>query len=251
MGRAASAILRAVAQFHVSRWSAVVAVFLLAAGYLFAAQLRSRQPLRQATDLPSWRLRELAVMVRQQEAARLVLQAEVQSLMRRKAEYESALVEGRGLSQAMADELGQYRLALGLVPVEGTGVAVTVSEGPPGQSGVLPPRLEAPDLSGLTNELWSAGAEAMAINGLRTLASTAVRQTDAGIVLAGVRINPPYRIEAVGDPAALEAALAIRGGFVEGLRAVGLRVAVHRADVLRLPARSAPDYYRYARPSAR
>jgi len=236
---------------RVSRWSAVVALFLVAAGYLFAAQLRSRQPLRQATDLPSWRLQELAVMVRQQEAARLVLQAEVQLLMRRKAEYEAALVEGRGLSQAMADELAQYRLVLGLVPVEGSGVAVTVSEGPPGQTGVLPTRLEAPDLSGLTNELWSAGAEAMAINGVRTLASTGVRQTDAGIVLAGARIYAPYRIEAIGDPAALVATLAIRGGFVEGLRAVGLRVAVQRAERLRLPARSAPDYYRHARPSAR
>lgn len=237
------------ARLRVSRWSVVVALFLLAAGYLFAAQLRSRQPLRQATELPSWRLQELAVLLRQQEAARLELEAEAQALARRRAEYQAALVEGRGLSQAMADELARYRLVLGLVPVEGPGVIVTVSEGGPPQGGVLPPRLEAQDLSGLANELWSAGAEAMAINGHRTLASTGVRETDAGIALGGARISPPYRIEAIGDPAALVAALAIRGGFVEGLRAVGLRVAVQRAERLRLPARSAPGYYRYARPS--
>ncbi len=227
-----------------------MALFLVAAGFLFAAQLRSRQPLRQATDLPTWRLQELAVLVRQQEVARTALEGEVQSLTRRKGEYQAALVEGRSLSQAMAEELAQYRLVLGLVPVHGPGVMVTVVEGAPGQTGILPTRLEAQDLSGLANELWSAGTEAMAVNGIRVLASTGMRQTETGILLGGVRITPPYRIEAIGDPAALQAALAIRGGFVEGLRAVGLRIAVQRAEQVRLPARASPDYYRHARPPA-
>lgn len=238
------------ARLRVSRWNATVALFLVAAGFLFAAQLRSREPLRQATDLPSWRRQELAVLVRQQEEARKALETEVQSLIRRKSEYQAGLVEGRSLSQAMSGELAQYRLVLGLVPVHGPGVTVTVTEGAPGQTGVLPTRLEAHDLSGLANELWSAGAEAMAVNGIRVLASTGMRQTDSGILLGGVRIDPPYRIEAIGDTAALQATLAIRGGFVEGLRAVGLRVAVQRADRLRLSARAAPDYYRHARPPA-
>ncbi|MBI3998294.1 MAG: DUF881 domain-containing protein [Armatimonadetes bacterium] len=232
------------------RWQGAVALFLVAVGFVFAAQMRSRQPIRQATALPTWRLQELAVLVRQQEEARKALEAEVDQLRQKAREYQAAMVEDRGLSQAMAEELARYRLILGLVPVEGPGVSVAVAEGTPGQAGVLPPTLEAQDLSGLANELWSAGAEAMAINGLRVLASTGLRQTPSGIWLGTTRLAPPYRIDAIGDPDALQAALAIRGGFVEGLRAVGLRVTVQRHAVLRLPARPAAEDFRFARPPA-
>ncbi len=213
-----------------------------------AAQLRSRQPLRQATTLPTWRLQELAVLVRKQEEARKLLEVEVDALRRKTQEYETAVTEGRGLSEAMAKELAQLRLVLGLVPVEGSGVSVTVYDGPARPGGILPTVLEAQDLLGLANELWSAGGEAMAINGIRVLAVTGIRQTTSGIVLDGTLLRPPYRLEAIGDPDALLAALAIRGGFVDGLRAVGLRLVIQRQPRLRLHARGAPDYLRFARP---
>ncbi|MGQ0550038.1 MAG: DUF881 domain-containing protein [Armatimonadota bacterium] len=233
------------------RWQGAVALFLVAVGFLVAAHLRSQEPLRQASELPSWRLQELAVLVRQQEEARRLLEAEVDALRRKARDYEVALVEGRGLSQAMAKELAQYRLALGQVAVEGPGVSVTVFEGLPGRPvGVVPTLLEAQDLSGLTNELWSAGAEAMAINGHRILATTGMRQAESGLVIEGGRFLPPYRIDAIGDPEVLQAALAIRGGFVEGLRAVGLRVVIQPYQRLRLPARATTGYFRHSRPPA-
>jgi uncharacterized protein YlxW (UPF0749 family) len=213
-----------------------------------AAQLRSRQPLRQATTLPTWRLQELAVLVHKQDEARKLLEVEVETLRRQIQDYEAAISEGRGLSEAMARELAQLRLVLGLVPVQGAGVSVTVQEGPVRPGGMLPVTLEAQDLSGLANELWSAGAEAMAINGIRVQAATGIQQTRAGIVLGGVKLSPPYRLEAIGDPDLLLAALAIRGGFVDGLRAVGLRLVVQRQVRIQLAARPAPDYLRFAKP---
>ncbi|MGH2404112.1 MAG: DUF881 domain-containing protein [bacterium] len=231
------------------RWQGAVALFLVAVGFLVATHLRSQQPLRQASELPSWRLQELAVLVRQQEEARRLLEAEVDVLRSKAREYEVALVEGRGLSEAMTKELGQYRLALGLVPVEGPGVSVTVFEGAVGRpDGVVPTVLEAQDLSGLANELWSAGAEAIAINGHRVLATTGMRQAEQGILIEGTRFPPPLRIDAIGDSEALQAALAIRGGFVEGLRAVGLRVTIQPYPRLRLPARVTTGYFRFSRP---
>jgi len=231
---------------QIPRWQIGLALFLATVGFLAVVQLRSRQPLRQATELPTWRLRELAVLVRQQEAAREALQAEVETLRRRLREFETALMEGRGLSEAMAKELAQYRLVLGLVPVEGPGVRVTVAEDN-AAGGVLPAAVHAEDLSGLANELWSAGAEAMAINSVRVMATTGIRSAEGRLVLGGVAVGPPYWIEAIGDPAALQAALAIRGGFVEGLRAVGVRVDVHREARIRLPARPGIEPFRRAR----
>jgi uncharacterized protein YlxW (UPF0749 family) len=225
-----------------------MALFLALLGFIVVAQLRSREPLRAATDLPSWRLQDLAQLVRQQEAARALLEAEVDALRKQVHDYEAAIVEGRGLSEAMNRDLGQFRLVLGLLPVEGPGVRVTVAEGGVGTGGVLPPLAQAQDLSGLANELWAAGAEAMAINGVRVLATTAIRQADLRVVLGGVMLQPPYRIDAIGDPQQLRAALAIRGGFVEGLRSVGLRVDVSVQLRVRLEARSSAEPFRLARP---
>lgn len=241
---------QAVARLLPPRWQIPVAIFLLAVGLLVAAQVRSRQPLRKAADLPTWRLQELAVLVRQQEAARRVLEGEVEALRRQALEYEAALIEGRGLSEAMVKETAHYRKVLGLVPVEGPGVRVLLTEGAQAPAGIVPPLVQAQDLTGLANELWSAGAEAMAINGIRILATTGIRQEETRLTINGAPLEPPYRIEAVGDPAALKAALAIRGGFVEGLRSVGLRVDVAGQTRLRLPARPAVEPLRHARPRA-
>jgi uncharacterized protein YlxW (UPF0749 family) len=231
------------------RWQAVMALFLTFLGFIVIAQLRSRQPIRQAADLPSWRLPELAQLVRQQETARRLLEAEVDALRKQVQEYEAAIVEGRELTEAMNRDLAQFRLVLGLVPVHGPGVRVTVAEGAQGTGTVLPPLAQAQDLSGLANELWAAGAEAIAVNGVRVLATTGIRQADLRVTLGGVTLQAPYRIEAIGDPELLRAALAIRGGFVEGLRSVGLRVEVSRQDRLILDARSTVEPFRLSRPA--
>ena len=57
----------------------------------------------------------------------------------------------------------------------------------------------------LVNELWVAGAEAVAVNGERVVAQTGF--TCAGsLILAGTKkLAPPYVIHALGDPEALRA----------------------------------------------
>ncbi|MBM3469402.1 MAG: DUF881 domain-containing protein [Armatimonadetes bacterium] len=236
------------AMLSISRLQGAVALFLVAVGFMVVAQMRARQPIRQAGVLPSWRLTELAVLVRQQEDARRQLEAEVEALRRRARDYEAAVIEGRSLSEAMARELARYRLVLGLVPVEGPGVRVVARGGAPGTGGILPSAVEAQDLSGVANELWSAGAEAMAINGIRVLATTSIRLSGGALQVGSTAVVPPYRIEAIGDPAALQAALAIRGGFVEGLRSVGIQVTVQVHERLRIPARGSVEPFRHARP---
>jgi DNA polymerase-3 subunit alpha len=64
-----------------------------------------------------------------------------------------------------------------------------------------------------------AGAEAVAVNGQRVTATTGFGQ-----------------VVAVGDPATLEGALNIRGGLVDGVRALGLSIAVKRQADLTVPA---------------
>ena len=58
------------------------------------------------------------------------------------------------------------------------------------------------------NGLWSVGAEAIAVNGQRLTAQSAIRSA-AGAILVNYRpLKPPYRVEAIGPP---DLADAVRG----------------------------------------
>jgi uncharacterized protein YlxW (UPF0749 family) len=59
-------------------------------------------------------------------------------------------------------------------------------------------RISDIDLQLLVNALWSAGAEAVAINGNRVVATTSIRAAGETIVVNFRPLTPPYRLEAIG-----------------------------------------------------
>lgn len=232
---------------HIARWQWTLASFLLLVGFLFVIQFRASRPIRQEAELPTLRVRDLALLVQQQQDAQRVLQAEVDALRQKLSEYQTAAAQGRSSVETMAREVASYRLVLGLTPVEGSGVVLRLrAQSIPG--GVVTPMLQAQDLSGLVNELWAAGVEAIAINGVRILATTGFGQDDRGIVAGRIRLSPPFKLEAIGNPTAIKATLGWRGGFVDGLRAVGFVVDVVDEDRLQLRAYAGPVGFQYATP---
>jgi uncharacterized protein YlxW (UPF0749 family) len=189
------------------------------------------------------------VLVRQQEDALEALQAEIADLRGKMSEYETAAAQGRSSAETLAREVESYRMVLGLTPVEGPGVVVRLSERALPGTATAPP-VQAGDLSGLVNELWSNGAEAIAVSGVRILATTGFRQEDDAVFAGIFRLEMPYEIRAIGDPQVMQAALNLRGGFVEGLRSVGLLVEIEESTRIRLPAFQGPLRFRYGRPSS-
>lgn len=63
------------------------------------------------------------------------------------------------------------------------------------------------DVNAVMNALWQGGAEAMAVQGLRITPRTPVRCIGNVILVGGNVFSPPYRIEAIGNPAGMTAAL--------------------------------------------
>ncbi|MBI3974837.1 MAG: DUF881 domain-containing protein [Armatimonadetes bacterium] len=228
-------------------WRAGLAAFLLLTGFLAASQWHAGQPLRAQVELPTPRIQQLALLLKRQEEAQGALEAEIRQLRERALAYERAVVEGKGAAETMAAELAQLRLVLGLVPVEGPGVEVRLRS--QGAGGVLPVQIRAADLSGLVNELWSAGAEAVAVNGVRILSTTGFRDHADDVIVGAVAMRPPFVVAAIGEPLVLQTALRLRGGFVEGLRSIGLSVSVQRRPHIRLEAYRGPLLFRYARPA--
>jgi len=233
-----------------ARWHWGVGSVLALIGFLFVLQFRANRPLRQEAELPSIRARDLAVLIEQQEEARRGLQGEIDALRRTLADYDTATTQGHGLAETMRRDAATYRIVLGLTSVEGPGVIVRLTE-EVRAGAIVAPLVQAQDLSVLVNELWAAGAEAIAINGIRLLATTGFRQDERSILVGAVAIRPPYQLEAIGNSTVIRAALHIRGGFVDGARAIGIHVEVSEHEHLRLPALPAPASFRYAVPLSR
>ena len=92
----------------------------------------------------------------------------------------------------------------GFVAVEGPGLQTTVNDAP---SGDPEGRVRASDLRLLVNGLWEAGAEAIAINGRRLTALSAIVNAGIAVKVNGSKMTPPYVVQAIGDPRTLEADL--------------------------------------------
>ena len=75
------------------------------------------------------------------------------------------------------------------------------------------------DLRSVVNELFSAGAEAIAINDQRLVANSSIRCVGPTVLVNSERLAPPYKIAAIGKPDVLQSALDMQGGAldIEGL----------------------------------
>lgn len=99
---------------------------------------------------------------------------------------------------------------VGTVPVTGPGIVVEVNDAADRAEGGEGVVFDS-DLSRLVNGLRQAGAEAVAINGRRVTPLTPIRTAGSAITVDYVSLSPPYRIEAIGNPATMPARFARTG----------------------------------------
>jgi len=229
-------------------WQALLTVLLMALGFLVVVQLRAGWVLSGQEGVPTRNVYALAAMLGQEREARRGLEVQVAALTRRLSEFESAAAQRRSADQALAQELRELRIAAGLVALTGPGVRVSVDDGTPPVAGQAPAVVQYVDLTSVVNELWAAGAEAVAVSGHRVTSTTGFGQVGGTIIADQQRLSAPYEVVAIGDPQTLAGALNIRGGVVEGLRGLGLRIAITPLDSVTLPAAPSLPVFRLARP---
>ena len=116
---------------------------------------------------------------------------------------------------AITDRADQLALQLGLDPMRGPGLVITLDDARRDAQGQFP-RDAAPDdlvvhqqdVQAVLNALWSSGAEAIQMQDQRILATSAARCVGNTLLLNGRTYSPPYVVTAIGNPAAMRAALA-------------------------------------------
>ena len=89
----------------------------------------------------------------------------------------------------------------GALAITGSGLRVKASDSssvPADAEEASAYRISDVDLQLLVNALWEAGAEAVALNGNRIVATTSIRAAGETIVVNFRPLSPPYRLEAIG-----------------------------------------------------
>lgn len=230
-------------------WHLAMTLTMVLLGFLVIIQSRAGRALTSQVQVPTRSVYALATLLREEREARGALESQVTDLRRRLESYERAASEGRSLQEAMGRELETLRVALGLKAMRGPGVIVRLADPRTQPKGMNPVVVNYQDIVAVVNELWAAGAEAIAVNSQRLTAMTGLSQVGGNVVVNLQRLTGPFEIVAIGDPSTLEGALNIRGGLIEGLRALGLTIHIGRRDLLTVPAYKGTLTFEYAKPS--
>jgi uncharacterized protein YlxW (UPF0749 family) len=155
---------------------------------------------------------DLSVVVRDAQERVLAADAKAAQLQEQVDRAADADVSPR-VEQARA-QVDALEPAAGLVPVVGPGLQVSMSDAPRDSDGNYPTGVDPDDLvihqqdvQAAVNALWAGGAEAMTIMDQRVLTTSAVRCIGNTLLLQGRTYSPPFVITAIGDEAAMSAAL--------------------------------------------
>jgi uncharacterized protein YlxW (UPF0749 family) len=232
-------------------WQSTLGLALLALGFLVAAQLASEGPRVRYTTQERSPLVETAGELQGQQDQ---LKQEVLDLRSQIQQTEGVGQGSAALVRDLNHRLEQARIAAGLIPLTGTGIVLQledsldlVAQG----ANEVDYLVGAGDLRTVIDELWTAGAEAIAVNGERIVPSTAVIDVGPSILVNSAYLVPPYQVTALG-PRDLYSRLAASPGFVDFIRAraqgYGIRVQFAEPESVDVPAFAGTVTLRYARP---
>jgi len=180
-----------------TRGNPLIAALLFALiGVLLATAFWQRQSVQPVAEQ---RRAELVERIRVQGERAEASQAQAAELRASVSQLQQLASDGLG--EDFGAQLRAVEIATGFVGLQGPGAVLTMDDAvPPLPRGVDPAEAKVLDIDmqGAVNGLWQAGAQAIAINGVRLTSVTAIRTAGEAILVDYRPLEPPYRIDAIG-----------------------------------------------------
>lgn len=191
------------------------------------------------------------------------LELQKQELLSQLGEKEATLEQFEAAATISIEDkdiqvlLWQSRALGGLADLQGPGVRIYLNDRP--RATILESEafnlsnyiVHDTDLLGVVNELRSAGAEAIEINGVRILSSSRITCGGPTInVGREERFSPPFIVQAIGDPDALFANFMQDDSIYGKLRFYGLEFRIEKAENIIVPRFYGTFEYKYLIPSS-
>ena len=152
-------------------------------------------------------------------------------------EYKNEKESDAKTYQLLATELEQLNESLGKTDVEGEGIVIQLTDkgGTQLSDDVEVDNITSTQLLTIINELFSAGADAISLNGHRITAMSAVYEIGTEFLkVNGDKITSPYVINAIGDSDYLKSAVSGKGGGVDQLKELGHETSVDTSKKIRI-----------------
>ena len=233
-----------------SVWQVTLFLALLVLGFLIAAQLASEGPRMRITSQERTPLVETTLDLQAQQQG---LKQQILDLRTSIQDLEAAGQGGATVTKDLNTQLERARIAAGLVPMSGPGIVIQLSD----SGAAVPPDGNARDYlaSGrdvltVVEELWLAGAEAIAVNGERVTVATAIVDIGGSVLVNSAYVTAPYQISAIG-PDNMFDRLSQSPGFVDFIRSraetFGIGVSYATPAAVDLPAYAGSVNLRYGR----
>jgi uncharacterized protein YlxW (UPF0749 family) len=201
-----------------------LAIVALLLGFLVITQVRSQAG---GTGLEDRSAQDLTLLVANVSTRNDQLRGEVADLSRQLDSIVAAQARGDTSAGQLRADLVRIRIWSGVDAAEGPGVRV-VLRGP----------ATATVLADLLNELRNAGAEAIAVGGVRVVPATIAGGAPGAVSVEDTLLVDPLEVVAIGNAATITGTLTRAGGLVaqELATNAGLGIEVTPADRLLVPA---------------
>jgi uncharacterized protein YlxW (UPF0749 family) len=200
----------------------------------------------------------LVAEVQQRSAANDKLEASLERDRAGVAAIRRKALELTAEGSRLAAGLTTLEVVTGASPVTGPALVVHLTDAPaedetgadsdPRTGSATDGRVTDRDLQTVVNEVWASGAEAVAVNGQRLTALSAIRSAGDAILVDFRPLSPPYDIVGIGNASAMRASFAegFGGSYLQALRDYGIGYSLTTKTATRL-AESSGVMLRYAR----
>jgi uncharacterized protein YlxW (UPF0749 family) len=226
-----------------SRHRVILVIALAALGFLLAVaasqNYRSAPAAQTQRDELITRINEADTRLNDLRTQQTKLAGEVRGL-------QAGGLSNSSSGAALQQQLDNLELQTGAVAVTGQGLKAVIDDA---KNADKEGRLLDVDLQQLVNGLWTAGAEAIAVNGHRLTSLTAIRGAGSAITVDYSSLTPPYTVLAIGDTATMPARFAQSSGgqWVQYLVSnFDVRMTITTEDSVLVPA-DATIALRYAK----